>query len=136
MFPLKSALIFSILFAFIVSGCSCFHEKPAQRVVVIKNVKRILMHEEEYYTIFFKDTTDNSSQLLYMPISCSESRFFVDVPQGGESWVKFIVYYYPDISEYKPLVSYCEFHIKRAQEINGAGWDHGKFGSGQTTVIE
>ena len=28
-----------------------------------------------------------------------------------------------------------DIHIHNIQEINGAGWDHGKFGTGRTNII-
>ncbi len=119
MFPLKSALIFSILFAFIVSGCSCFHEKPAQRVVVIKKRKTYSYARRGILYNFFQRHYGQQFAVAVYAYLLFRKSILVDVPQGGESWVKFIVYYYPDISEYKPLVSYCEFHIKRAQKSMG-----------------
>ena len=52
----------------------------------------------------------------------------------------------PDMSMYYKTEKYCsggsEFyrylyiHIHSTKDLNGGGWDHGKFGHGQTSVLE
>jgi hypothetical protein len=57
---------------------------------------------------------------------------YKDVPVGEPMYVKFtneVVNYWEDRR-------YCEIHIHSENEINGAGWDHGKGGAGQISLVE
>ena len=60
-------------------------------------------------------------------------KFFQDVPVEGNSWLMFT----SKVECYGLCrANLLEIHLHSAQEINGAGWSNGKFGNGQTIVVE
>lgn len=54
----------------------------------------------------------------------------VDVPAGSNMWCE--VYYR---MEYGASFSYVTIHVRSPDDVNGAGWNHGKFGSGTTERV-
>jgi hypothetical protein len=96
----------------------------------IENVTRIFMHETNNFTFFVEKP--GSSEIEEIHISYARNKKLTDVPANKPMWV--------DV--YKSSTScgdegyYLEIHIHRVEDINPAGWNHGKFGKGQTTVVE
>lgn len=110
--------------------------------IPIYNVQRVLMHEEGNYDflIFGQD----SVSLQEIQINGSKT-LYADVPPDKNIWLDLHYKVYSPAEE-KQLkanpklgFSHClgvEIHLHSAKDINGAGWDHGKSGKGQTNVIE
>lgn len=114
----------------------------------VTNIAQILMHEQGFFTflvqredggvgrliirvvnpyeknriIILRDTTENEPiKVEYKcdignPIQCRE------VPTNFSVWCV--------------NASSLTIHLHSAKEINGAGWNHGKFGQGQVTNLE
>ena len=59
-------------------------------------------------------------------------KIITDVSADKKMWVLTRGYY----AGRDPVYEYVEIHIHAAKDVNGGGWNHGKFGSGQTNVIE
>jgi hypothetical protein len=55
-----------------------------------------------------------------------------DVPEGNSPWVYYEVTRQAGDEHYSRL----DIHVSSAAQIDGASWNHGKFGSGQTAVIQ
>ncbi len=119
-----------ILFGFLlfVSGCSGSQtppEKTGEEKIV--NVLRIFMHTPNTYSVMMPGPQDSEIKLVTLPYA--PARFFVDVPVDEHMWV--LVgkksYGFPSV---------IEFHIHSQKDIEGAGWNHGKGGSGQTIIVE
>lgn len=104
----------------------------------INDVTRVLMHETNYYTLEYQ--VPMSTQILeksfYFSSATSEERIkrFADVPPGGKMWAVAK----GCRSDYDSAQDRCqslEIHLHSGQDINGAGWDHGKFGHGETIAF-
>ncbi|MFH1430352.1 MAG: hypothetical protein ABIG71_02390 [Candidatus Uhrbacteria bacterium] len=97
----------------------------------IDNVERVLMHEPNRYSLFTR-SSDDSDRLTHHNIF-TEPTIVTDAPGGEPMWATWTQYSDGcDGTIYRNFV----IHIHSARDINGAGWDRGKNGRGQTTVIE
>ncbi len=136
----------AVLFAGIVAGCE--KNKPAP-VPIRESVDRIMMHEPGRYTFFVERPDGSVAQLILTNGcgSCGEGVTIMrDVPSDERMWVEYSCGSngYPTQCKQIPTgFSYWSaypakivIHIHGLADINGAGWDHGKFGRGQTTVVE
>ncbi len=59
-------------------------------------------------------------------------RLIVDLSQGSLMWVRYIKNFNFDFN----CLQLLEIHISSEKDIEGGGWNHGKFGRGQTSVIK
>jgi hypothetical protein len=94
----------------------------------IEHVARVLEHEPGRWTVFIQRSDTPELERLSLRGS---SRWIADVPPGEEMWLVIR-------SVRCGTKGRCEdneFHIRSVKDIQGAGWNHGKFGSGQTVVI-
>lgn len=111
-------------------GCSS--EKREFRV---DNVVRVFWHEDTRYSVHVQQGSANEIEVQTYLVSCQERivRIFTDVPAGSKMWLAGRHY-----SNWinGACFSYLEIHVHSTQDIEGGGWDHGKFGRGQTTVVE
>jgi len=99
------------------------------------NVERVFMHEVKNYSILYRE--DASAELQQQNFCRDwpgvEVRLFTDVPEGKPIWAR-AVYAVERLGDeyWKEL----EIHVHAATDINAGGWNHGKFGQGQTVVVE
>lgn len=100
----------------------------------VENIARIFMHEPGVYSFLIADKdgilhpTDNyrySPEHVKMPS---------DVPKGKLKWAR--EYYALDPRWPQNPTRYLEIHIHSEKDIEGGGYNHGKFGRGQTSVVE
>lgn len=94
-----------------------------------QNVERVFFHEPGHYSVLIPIKKDK--ELLQMDMGFSTYRIFEDVPQDEQMWAS--------VDEYKILGRFnysTNIHIHSAKDINGAGWNHGKIGSGNTIGVE
>ncbi len=100
----------------------------------VENVTRVLMHEPSRYTLLtalpdgrIEQHTYGGYGLCYKPPD-----LYHDVPPDKPIWA--------ELREANDGCTPCTYvasiHLHSVEEINGAGWNHGKFGNGQTTVVE
>jgi len=108
-------------------------QKPLVTTTV-KNIERVLMHEPGEYTFFYTNPQDPKELLSFRVESIRKLKIFQDVSSEEKSWLTIVSRGGCEYSCYG--VESLEIHLHFAEEINGAGWNHGKFGRGQTTVIE
>lgn len=108
--------------------CGCMSEKVFTDEKV-ENVTRIFMHERGHYT-FFSENPD-SPEIIINTVGTFPEKIFKDVPKDKPMWYRYRMYRRNGEMHYE-----FEIHIRSVKDIEGAGWDHGKFGKGQTTVIE
>lgn len=119
------SLIFCVEF-FEVSETKC---EPDQK---IENITRVLMHEHRRWTLIVLPANSTELRMIYLKLVWGYAKVINDVPEGQPMWARVIWYKQWGESRIKRL----EIHIHSAKDINGAGWNHGKFGHGQTQVIE
>lgn len=112
---------------FALTGCS---GKPD---TTIHNVVRIMMHEPYRYTFLVKEGESTAIRALTVWITDRDSERVVilaDVPADGKMWVVL------KDNNWSGGWGSIEIHIHSEQDINGAGWNHGKGGSGNTEVVK
>jgi len=63
---------------------------------------------------------------------CEKIKIFYDVPKDEKMYLE----YQKKCSGGNLLMAWMEIHIHSIDEINGGGWNRGKFGKGQTNVIQ
>lgn len=98
----------------------------------IDHIERILMHNSGSYTVFSKDP--NTSKLREDFVKYCKVDLIADLDKDKECYGT--ITYQPRNEWAETNYISAEFHIHSAKEINGAGWDHGKFGKGQTAEVE
>jgi len=142
-----SALLLLIPLA--LAGCDRADGIMAER---IDGVERILQNSSDEYTFFVGKETELVMHHAYIKpiengfdadcskIDCAHQgvTFFQDVPADQKMWVLVRALQWNSRPRSADM-HYCyglEFHIHSVQDINGGGWDHGKFGRGMTTPIE
>ncbi|MFA6408461.1 MAG: hypothetical protein WCW36_03275 [Candidatus Paceibacterota bacterium] len=128
-----------VLLAVAIMLQGCFEKVSIPQDERIDGVVRILMHEPGRYTLLVQEVGSPliHERKVFGAEGCwiSEVAYIPDVPTDQSMWLA-INY---DQTEAPPSCQYdtrLVFHIHDIQDINGAGWNHGKFGSGQTVVVE
>ena len=119
-----------IMLAVLASGCA--PEKTGDRK--LERIVRVLMHDPGHFT--FLAEQPNTGELIQVTVDLHSNcgvRILQDVASDQPSWTRWETWTRGGgICDVRNL----EIHIHSADEVNGAGWDHGKFGRGQTTVVE
>lgn len=115
-----------------------FHEKVT--------VEAVYYHESGRYSVAVLD--GNELKMTRLPSGNHRQltpKIFVDVPAGQNSWyeIKYEkesefsdireIYFGKDSYKIKPFI---HIHIHDVNDLNNAGWNHGKFGRGQTVKID
>ena len=121
-------VLFSILMCLtLLSCCPSDFDTSTKRVYVY----RVFMHETNRYTFMTKEESED--KVWVVNVSCSERiHLYSDVPQGERMYVEYCKKCSAGDASYKRV----DIHIHNVDEIHGGGWDHGKFGRGQTVVVE
>jgi hypothetical protein len=126
--------ILIIVLLMILVGCG---KDGPDKEVIIKDVVRIFYHEEDKYTFMIQEEGSQEiiSLTVYFRFYSSNKRLHIitDVEPCQKMWVKYTSYYSRNLGE---VTKNAEIHIHSSQDISGGGWDHGKFGSGTTSVLQ
>lgn len=110
-------------------GCPGPVRKETVKRDKIEHVARILMQNPHQFSLIIPDG-NRPSEYIVKDIQIDEVKFIIDVPKGSDCWVEVI-----DVRD-PGLKIFGSFHLHQIGEIEGGGWDHGKFGRGHTAVIE
>lgn len=101
----------------------------------IKNISRIFMHENCKYTFFISDGNLETMKTFHIHHGgTSNVRIVRDVESDKPMWA--VLEYHDKWNRGDKDYFKAEFHIRTVDDINGAGWNHGKFGRGTTNVLE
>jgi hypothetical protein len=100
------------------------------------DIAKVVMHEPGRYTVF--EINGNT----YQERTFNRVTLVKDAPLGEPSYVEYTKCLqkgwrsgqWRDAGYQRDTPVYI--HIHDMSVLGGAGWDHGKFGSGQTTVVE
>ena len=128
---INALLAIGILTTCVLSSCNQ-QQQPVKHQVRLDNVVRVLMHQPGEYSIITKGIGADSADLPMQYIRSHHTSLRQDVASKKSMWVE----YFPPAGEPSYAMDSLVIHLHSAEEINGAGWNHGKFGSGQTVVIE
>jgi hypothetical protein len=114
-------------------GCSWTYSDPAR----IEGISRVLMHEPGAYTLLIDEPDGRISRRTYIGMCdpYATVQLFHDAPADKSMWA---VHRTVDRGFWTggTCAQLLEIHLHSSADINGAGWNHDKFGSGQTTVLE
>ena len=108
------------------------------------NVVRVFWHEETRYSVMVQKPESAEIKTISFPRACwgrskdNETRMIgnililADVPDRSPMWV------FSKIRDanFDGCIELLEIHIHSVKDVEGASWNHGKFGSGSTTVIQ
>ena len=102
--------------------------------VRISNVVGVLMHEPGSYTLEVQNPGSPVVVNTWVRTYYGEyAQIVTDAPNNEPMWAVLIIEHY---SAGRVFTRGLELHVHTVQDVNGAGWNHGKFGSGQTTRIQ
>lgn len=126
------AILLAAIFA--IPGCDCGNSTPPKspKIDIYRNVDRVFMHEPGQYTFLVSDDTKR----LWLITPRTTSGYFLifaDVSANEPMWAKVT---YDETKDFYEGRTEVEIHIHSAKEIDGAGWDFGKQGKGQTVPVE
>lgn len=130
---MKRILFSAASFLLIVLLVGCFNKKPNSPDEEIRDVVRVFMHEPNHFSVLVR--ANGAKEGTFIDLHwISSTQYFFDVPAGQPMWVE-----KKDITQYpngSATIGRIALHLHSPQDINGAGWDHGKFGRGSTQVVE
>ena len=123
-------IIGSLLLFLVVSGCG--YKSGEEKT--IQNVVRVFMHEYKHYSVFVREPgTSELKQITLNPEIRGTVRIFADVPEGQNMWV--YTHSFSGGIDIEVGVD-IDIHVHSEKNIEGAVWDHGKLGRGNTHIIE
>lgn len=122
-----------IFLAVCLSIFMCQRDASTPRIETRQQIERVFMHTPGGYSVVVNDGGEIKVKTFEWaaPIhGGGKLSVLADVPEGEPM-------YYTGL-QYGEGGGYLEvvIHIHSAKDINGAGWDRGKFGRGQTNVVE
>lgn len=97
----------------------------------IQYVDRVFMGEPNDYT-FIITHEDKSNTVWRVKSHFMHVEIFNDVPSHERMYVKYKKVW----KQGEAIYQYIYIHIHDLKDVEGGGWDHGKFGQGRTQVIE
>lgn len=135
---MRSFLVAILAMSLCASACTS-KEECLSKSHNIEHVARVFMHEPGVYSIMVENpATHELSMVEEFPgsaLSLTKFRATViaDVLKGDGIWARNEAVYDADK---RSCDHHITIHIHSITDINAAGWNHGKFGSGTTTVVE
>lgn len=111
-------------------GCQDLNRERIRKRDKIEHVARILMQNPHQFSLIVPNGRPN--EYTVKEIEVTDAIFITDVPQDLDCWIEEIQLGSAPSTE-KTLGN---FHLHQIGEVEGGGWDHGKFGRGHTAVIE
>jgi hypothetical protein len=114
----------------LIGSCMFQASKPRPtKEELVENIDRIVMHETNYYS-FLVGEKFRSFRTMCMGDGVE---FKFDVPASKKPYA---VVYWEDKFLDGWRCMYITIHCHNPQDIYAGGWNHGKFGKGQNTIIE
>lgn len=140
----------SILFCFLtisLIGCSTNATEKVEPTSV-SGITRVFMHEPGYFTFLVENTDSKKVSQLRVKTYRDDTVLMEDLEEGQPIRVEYSCgnnhrseFYQcksipPNFSNWNVYAKKLTIHLHSVKEIDGAGWNHGKFGRGQTTVVQ
>jgi len=128
---MKTATILALSIAItFLSGCS-----ETESAKIYGDIQAVWFHEGNNYSF----TIIQDGKLVNIgprSFENAKSEVIADVKEGEPLWAKVThnALFGDDNNKHRGTL--YEIHVHSIKDINGAGWDHGKFGSGSTSVVE
>jgi len=133
---MKKVVLLLFWLAVVLTGCG----DPVVHEEKVDNVVRVFWHEHSSYSVMFKDPVTGGLHMRSFPKNiCLRSgsagiAIHDDIPLGEKMWV-YAKIKREDFGDISPCIESLDIHIHSERNIEGGGWSHGKFGSGQTAVL-
>lgn len=135
-YDIKMKKLIGLLLILMCTGCS----SRTEQVVTLNIDSRILMHERDNYTFFVHFESTQEVGQLNIRSDQNSTKILTDLKEGEPDRIQYKCrcdHHIPEkFSVWSTGAESLVIHLHSLTEVNGAGWNHGKFGSGQTTVIE
>lgn len=95
-------------------------------------LEQVMEHESNHYSVKYKAENNELIEINFGRQNNSV-KIIADVPEGEPIWGLLNRAKTP-----RGRIDYLggEIHVHSGQDINGGGWNHGKYGSGQTVPVE
>ncbi len=127
--------VLAVVICALMVGCSS-GEVSDER---INNVVRVFWHEHDRYSVLV-ERSEGVYSIVSLPANvCVHNGAMVliiaDVPAREKMWVSAKIKRGAS-NDVNPCIKKMEIHVHSPKDVEGAAWNHGKFGSGQTSVIE
>jgi len=140
-------LKYLLLIPLFLSILSCNHRVHYEKGTCVA----VYYHERGSYSLMVEK--DGKLEAIYLPcwwyVPIS---IFTDVAPNKDMWYEaqyeisksydrykealdFSIYPSDYVRDNQPKTSYIHIHIRSVKDIKGGGWNHGKFGCGQTHVL-
>lgn len=111
----------------------------------VSGISRVFMHEPGCFTFLVKNT--DSKKVGQLRVCSNENNVIIseDLEESQSIRVEYSCRPYhhnecnpisSDSSNWNVRTARLTIHLHSVKEIDGAGWNHGKFGSGQTVVVQ
>jgi len=105
----------------------------------INNVVRVFWHEHDRYSVLV-ERSDSVYSTVSLPVNTCGSKkdavlIIADVPAHEKMWVSAKIRHGSDLHA-NPCIEELKIHVHSLKDVEGGAWNHGKFGSGRTSVIE
>lgn len=117
------------------------YEPNAHRTVErIDHVVAVVLHEPGRYSVITENPTTKLEGSWGETTSSTHVELYADIPTDEYGWAEYRT------RSYRPWLRRESYHIPNAPEtlivhyhgvsdLRGGGWNHGKFGSGQTRIF-
>lgn len=127
-------------------GCSTNATEKVEPTTV-SGITRVFMHEPGNFTFLVEHGDNKKVGQLRVDAHRDDTTIVVDLQENQTISVEYSCGKYrdqfyqcksipPNFSNWNVRAMKLTIHLHSVKELDGAGWNHGKFGSGQTTVVQ
>lgn len=127
-------------------GCSTNTTKKVEPTSV-SGITRVFMHEPGYFTFLVENTDSKKVGQLRIKTNIDNVIIMKDLDEGQSIQIEYSCGKFqnemyqcksipPNFSNWNVYALKLTIHLHSVKELDGAGWNHGKFGSGQTVVVQ
>jgi hypothetical protein len=124
-------------------GCSTKIVKST----VVSGITRVFMHEPGHFTFIVQNTETKILGQLRVEVYSDQVTMLEDLRDDESVRVEYFCGFHreqpkqckpipTDFSNWNLHASQLTIHLHSAKELDGGGWNHGKFGRGQTVVVQ
>jgi len=126
-----SSLIFTfycLLVIAVIGGCFYGISMVKEERFEKEDVIAVYMHDAWHYSVL----TEAGSNLVHRVFGSVKPEILRDVLDGSNMWYEA---YYKETYDHGGY-EWLKIHIRSVDDINTAGWNHGKFGRGMTHRVQ
>ncbi len=120
-------------------GCQkkYYIDKTTYEDETITDIVRVFWHEQRHYSFYIQKEGSQEINIKEIDVVYNYDKsvkIFSDVPAGNKMWAK--IKESRGRTGFNYYTVYLEIHLHSVKDVEGGGWNHGKFGSGQTQVVQ